>query len=254
MDSYYAMLNVSKTSTDFAADAKKQYRKLSLRMHPDKGGNEADFQKLNRAYEVLKDDEKRAAYDRFGLDLGDDTSADDLAAELGNATNKYMGMAGVRTALCGAAVVFLRWRWLRTLIIAGCGGAVLLGKHQRKAELEQAGFRLLALPVAAWVLHAVSLGWCYDAALYAAALGALELEGAKTKGGLAALALALRWWLGARFVTFLKLLGVELALLILAHFFFVLVSAVVKELVDQKLKSYGESFRKLMAEEGKKLR
>ena len=59
--------------------ASSRYRKLSLRMHPDKGGNEADFQKLNRAYEVIKDDEKRAAYDRFGLDLGDDTSADDLA-------------------------------------------------------------------------------------------------------------------------------------------------------------------------------
>ena len=93
MDSYYAMLSVTKEST--TEELTKSYRKLSLKVHPDKrGGSEEAFQKLNRAYEVLKDEKSRAAYDRFGFDLGDDTSADDLAQEIGTHANRAVGVPG----------------------------------------------------------------------------------------------------------------------------------------------------------------
>jgi len=67
-DDYYTTLGVGR---DADADAiKKSYRKLAMKFHPDKNpGNkqaEKKFKNISEAYEVLKDDQKRAAYDRFG--------------------------------------------------------------------------------------------------------------------------------------------------------------------------------------------
>ena len=65
---YYATLGVAKDAS--ADDLKRSYRKLAMQYHPDRNpGNsqaEARFKELNEAYDVLKDDQKRAAYDRFG--------------------------------------------------------------------------------------------------------------------------------------------------------------------------------------------
>lgn len=65
---YYEVLGVSKSAS--ADDLKKAYRKLAMQYHPDKnpGDKQAEqkFKELNEAYDTLRDDQKRAAYDRFG--------------------------------------------------------------------------------------------------------------------------------------------------------------------------------------------
>jgi DnaJ family protein A protein 2 len=61
---YYDILRVEKTAT--LSQIKKAYRKLALKEHPDKGGDEKKFINIAKAYEVLSDSEKRTRYDRFG--------------------------------------------------------------------------------------------------------------------------------------------------------------------------------------------
>ncbi|HTR18284.1 MAG TPA: molecular chaperone DnaJ [Acetobacteraceae bacterium] len=65
---YYAVLEVAREAS--ADDLKKAYRKLAMKYHPDRNPGdkaaEARFKEINEAYDVLKDEQKRAAYDRFG--------------------------------------------------------------------------------------------------------------------------------------------------------------------------------------------
>jgi molecular chaperone DnaJ len=64
---YYEVLGVGRQAS--GEDIKKAYRKLARQYHPDvnkDNGAEARFKEINEAYEVLSDDRKRAAYDRFG--------------------------------------------------------------------------------------------------------------------------------------------------------------------------------------------
>lgn len=65
---YYATLGVARDAS--ADDLKKVYRKLAMQYHPDRNPGdktaEARFKEISEAYDVLKDDQKRAAYDRYG--------------------------------------------------------------------------------------------------------------------------------------------------------------------------------------------
>jgi len=65
---YYEVLSVTRTAT--VEEIKKSYRKLAVQHHPDKNPGdphaEEKFKELGEAYDVLMDDNKRAAYDRYG--------------------------------------------------------------------------------------------------------------------------------------------------------------------------------------------
>src|ERR1700678_1611496 len=65
---YYETLEVERTADD--SRLKSAFRKLAMKWHPDKNPGDATsevrFKEINEAYEVLKDGDKRAAYDRFG--------------------------------------------------------------------------------------------------------------------------------------------------------------------------------------------
>ena len=58
---YYSILGVPKNASP--EQLKKAYKKQSMQHHPDRGGDEAHFKKVNEAYSTLKDPRKRAMYD-----------------------------------------------------------------------------------------------------------------------------------------------------------------------------------------------
>ena len=65
---YYETLEVERDADD--NKLKAAFRKLAMKWHPDRNpgdaASEVRFKEINEAYEVLKDSDKRAAYDRYG--------------------------------------------------------------------------------------------------------------------------------------------------------------------------------------------
>lgn len=65
---YYETLGVTKSASE--SEIKKAYRSKAMELHPDKNRDdpsaEAKFKEINEAYDVLKDGDKKAAYDRYG--------------------------------------------------------------------------------------------------------------------------------------------------------------------------------------------
>ncbi len=103
---YYDILGVDKSAS--ADDIKHAFRKKAMEYHPDRnpGDKEAEqkFKQINEAYEILKDDQKRAAYDRYGkaafeggmgggnpFGAGFGFSAEDLSDVFSNIFSDFMG-------------------------------------------------------------------------------------------------------------------------------------------------------------------
>lgn len=65
---YYEVLGVAKGASD--KEIKKAYRRMAMKYHPDRNpddkGAEEHFKEVNEAFEILSDDQKRAAYDQYG--------------------------------------------------------------------------------------------------------------------------------------------------------------------------------------------
>lgn len=102
---YYETLSVTRTATD--SEIKTSYRKLAMQWHPDrnKGDKAAEtkFKEISEAYDVLKDGDKRAAYDRFGhaaFEQGNGAAGHGFGADFGSAFSDIFegifGMAGGR--------------------------------------------------------------------------------------------------------------------------------------------------------------
>jgi len=71
-DTLYKELELDRNAS--SSDIKKSWKKLALKHHPDKGGDSEKFTKLQTAYEILSDPEKKQKYDQFGMDGVSDTS------------------------------------------------------------------------------------------------------------------------------------------------------------------------------------
>src|SRR6476659_2212930 len=102
---YDATLSIERTASD--GDIKVAFRKQAMQWHPDRNPGDKDaehrFKELNEAYEILKDPDKRAAYDRFGhaaFEQGMGGGGHDFGPGFGSAFSDIFegifGMAGGR--------------------------------------------------------------------------------------------------------------------------------------------------------------
>ena len=66
MKDLYTTLGVDKSADD--STLKKAYRKMAVKHHPDKGGDEQKFKDISEAYDILSDPNKRKTYDLGGYD------------------------------------------------------------------------------------------------------------------------------------------------------------------------------------------
>jgi molecular chaperone DnaJ len=104
---YYETLGVERTAND--AQLKAAFRKLAMQHHPDRNqgdnGSEHKFKEINEAYDILKDGDKRAAYDRFGHAAfeqgrgggGQHGFGADFATTFSDIFDDFFGMGGRRS-------------------------------------------------------------------------------------------------------------------------------------------------------------
>ena len=107
---YFEILGVQRSASD--ADLKAAYRKLAMQHHPDRNPGDKDcehkFKEINEAYDILKDEQKRAAYDRFGhaaFEQGTAGGQHGFGADFGSAFSDIFegifGMGGARQRTSG---------------------------------------------------------------------------------------------------------------------------------------------------------
>jgi molecular chaperone DnaJ len=101
---YYEVLEVERTAGE--GELKSAFRKLAMKWHPDRNPSdkscEVRFKEINEAYEILKDPDKRAAYDRFGhaafehAGSGAAHGFGDVASAFADIFDDLFGMGGAR--------------------------------------------------------------------------------------------------------------------------------------------------------------
>jgi molecular chaperone DnaJ len=101
---YYEVLGVQRTCTE--VELKAAFRKLAMQHHPDRNPGDSEcehkFKEINEAYDVLKDGDKRAAYDRFGhaaFEHGGPGGAHGFGADFGTTfADIFEGIFGMASA------------------------------------------------------------------------------------------------------------------------------------------------------------
>ncbi|MDR2695260.1 MAG: molecular chaperone DnaJ [Deltaproteobacteria bacterium] len=102
---YYEVLEVSREASE--DEIKRAYRKLAMQHHPDRNpddpGAERKFKEAAEAYDILRDPERRARYDRFGhagvqqgAGMGGFSSAEDIFVHFSDIFGDLFGFAGAR--------------------------------------------------------------------------------------------------------------------------------------------------------------
>jgi predicted phage tail protein len=134
-DGFYTYLSIEKSTEIDEELVKKNYRRLSLKHHPDRrGGDEETFRALNRAQRVLLHAKLRQQYDILGLDLEEDehhehdgheedkkenespTSPDTIVSHMASASLAAILQALIRTVMMGVVAVFVTRYWVTVLI------------------------------------------------------------------------------------------------------------------------------------------
>lgn len=96
MRDLYEILGVDRNASD--EEIKRAYRRRARELHPDTGGDPEEFKELTTAYEVLKNPEARANYDRYGDPRGPGGVGDIGFEDLSDLIDAFFGGFGGRTS------------------------------------------------------------------------------------------------------------------------------------------------------------
>jgi DnaJ family protein A protein 2 len=91
---YYDLLGLSKDASP--QEIKKAFRRAAVQHHPDKGGDADKFKEINKAYEVLSDEEKRQIYDQYGEEGLEQGAGGPGAGGMGDIFDLFTGGRGGR--------------------------------------------------------------------------------------------------------------------------------------------------------------
>jgi molecular chaperone DnaJ len=139
---YYDVLGVAREATE--TDLKKAYRKLALEFHPDRNNGDRNaeerFKEITEAYEVLRDPDKRARYDRYGpAGLGGGGAGDyhfDLSEALSVFMRDFGGMGGLDALFGGGQARRQRGRGQDVQIVMRLTLAEVAKGVSRKVKLK----------------------------------------------------------------------------------------------------------------------
>lgn len=89
----YKILGVDRNTDE--KELKKAYKTKAMKYHPDRGGDENKFKELNEAYDILKDPQKKAAYDRYGTtnmnNMGGENFTYNFNGDINDIFNNFFG-------------------------------------------------------------------------------------------------------------------------------------------------------------------
>lgn len=133
----YTVAGVSRLSSK--AEMRKSFKESSLRLHPDRGGSEAEFRAMKEAFDVLSDESLARVYDRFGPEVAGNPHRE---AYLGNGMQMFIhhGMYYmVLGVLFFVGTIGADRRWARQPVMG-----LLLGCLVLELAMAHSGFDLLA--------------------------------------------------------------------------------------------------------------
>mmetsp|Transcript_5198 Transcript_5198/g.9894 ORF Transcript_5198/g.9894 Transcript_5198/m.9894 type:complete len:261 (-) Transcript_5198:202-984(-) len=232
MELHYEVLEVDPTAD--AKTIKKQYHKMALKNHPDKGGSKEAFQKINKANEILSDPEKRKRYDRLGIDWEVDEAEEkkmmeDLQVTMEPAWGYLMRV------LVGAVYVFcIQYFWMNVLLSLGLGFLMLKAEDLR------------------WMIGgAIILGWLsrqgpwLHFGVETIALGVVMFAGLPSPWNLAGggVALFIAWWFAGRLFYYVCLLGLGLVLILQFWLLMIVSMASRREAWESKLEKFASEVK-----------
>jgi hypothetical protein len=133
---YYSCLGASEDST--AGEIERLYKRLAVRHHPDRGGDEEEMKALNEAYTVLRDAETRRAYDagrqhEFAEEWQEEFDETYTPVSSPSATADAVSGQCVGAGLCIAAGLFLlllvrfQWMWFLWPLLILAALVILFG-------------------------------------------------------------------------------------------------------------------------------
>ncbi len=141
---YYEVLGVARDASE--EEIKKAYRKQAFEFHPDRNPGDAEaedrFKEAAEAYEVLRDAQKRARYDRFGHQAGDYgpgfSSSEDIFSTFSDIFGEFFGFSARGGGPRPTAGADLRYNLKLSFRDAAKGSEVTL-KIPRKANCPECG-------------------------------------------------------------------------------------------------------------------